>query len=71
MLGFWVGLWAIIKALPAIISFIKKIAVMVDTGIDWAQTSIKLAAFTKAYKKAEATGDTSDLEAIFNPPSSD
>ena len=69
-MGFWAGLWAIIKALPAIIAFIKEIAVVVDKGIDWAQTKIKLAAFTTAYKKAEATGDTSDLEAIFNPPRS-
>lgn len=66
-LGFWGWVVLILRLLPDLISLVKRSIVWVDGKVDVASTRAKLAALAAATDKAQQTGDTSDVEAIFNP----
>jgi hypothetical protein len=66
-LTFWGVVKLVFTLLPDIISFIKKAVVFVNGQVDLAATKAKAATMLSAIGKAMETGDTSDVEAIFNP----
>lgn len=64
----WATVKTILALLPEIISLVKSCFVWVDGEIDLIQTRYRAKEMLQAITKAKETGDTSDVEAIFNPP---
>lgn len=66
-LSFWAVVKLLLSLLPELISIVKSVIVWVNGRIDLAETKKKMQAMSAAISKAQETGDTSDVEAIFNP----
>lgn len=66
-LGFWGILKLLFQLLPEIIALIKAAVVWVDGKVDAEATKAKMKRLSAAIDRAQETGDTSDVEAIFNP----
>lgn len=67
VLGFWGWCKLILTLLPTIVKLVKRFIVFKDGVVDYAATKDAIGKYLKAVDKAIATGDTSDVEAIFNP----
>lgn len=58
---------AILASLPDIIRYVQLVAEGVEAALEWVDGRLKLKTFDAAMDKTKKTGDTSDLENVFNP----
>lgn len=66
-LGFWGWVKILFYMAPQIIDLVSRIVVLGENGIDWLATRKNINIYKDAVDKAQQTGDTSDVEAIFKP----
>ena len=63
------GLWAFLKALPALIGILKEIFKFLHETIDYFDRLKKAKDLEQAVKEARETKDTTKLENMFSAPS--
>lgn len=57
----------VIKLAPEIYSFVKACLVIKDGAVDLVATRASMQGYIAKATQAQETGDTSDVESIFNP----